>query len=299
MIFLIAANIILASTFTISKALLAYLSPFCIIAVRFIGASALSLSGFAFLQSEKRFQGFSGTSVLLLIKLIGSSVATYFFEIWALQYVTSIKVTLIYNACTFIFVFYSYIYFAEQMNTKKWIGFAIGMSSIIPLLLSQAQSTEEALTLFWRISWPEVALIAAMISNGYSWVCTRILVRDYQYPVSLINGINSLILGLMMGCIAILAEPLRIKGNLYSVIALLVLLCVAEVASNNGITYWFKRYSLTLISYVGLTLPFFTAILGYIFLGEYMTYDAFISIAITAVGLYIFYQEELKLGYII
>jgi len=55
----------------------------------------------------------------------------------------------------------------------------------------------------------------------------------------------------------------------------------------------------TFISFTGLTIPLFVAVYGYFFLGEVITVQLLISMVIVACGLYIFYQEELRQGYIV
>ena len=58
-----------------------------------------------------------------------------------------------------------------------------------------------------------------------------------------------------------------------------------------------KKYTATLLSFAGFTAPLFAAVLGWLFLDETMTWDFFASALLVVVGLYIFYQEELKQGY--
>jgi drug/metabolite transporter (DMT)-like permease len=60
--------------------------------------------------------------------------------------------------------------------------------------------------------------------------------------------------------------------------------------------YLLRRFSATFMSFAGLTTPLFTALFGWIFLGEVASPAFYLSFSILSVGLLLFYQEELKVA---
>ena len=78
----------------------------------------------------------------------------------------------------------------------------------------------------------------------------------------------------------------------------LALIIVSNFICYNLYGYLLKRYSATFISFAGFVTPLFTALFGWYYLGETITASFYISAAIVFVGLFMFYQEELKeIGY--
>jgi drug/metabolite transporter (DMT)-like permease len=64
-------------------------------------------------------------------------------------------------------------------------------------------------------------------------------------------------------------------------------------------TYLFRHYTVTFLSFAGFTTPLFAALFGKIFLGESVGLHFFFSLAVVSLGLWLFYGEEIKQGYII
>lgn len=299
MIVLLIANIFLAGTFILSKLLLTYIPPLQLAGMRCVGAGILSLFLATFYKRESRARIIISKKILFLLfnTLFFGIFITYFLEFWALQYVSTTKVTLLYNISPFIMVGYSYIFFAEGMTLKKWIGLLIGMAGIIPILISPSPAEETSLV--WRhISWQELALVVAMVCEGFSWVCSRKLIREYQYSVFMLNGITLLLGGFLLEIAGLCVEPMPSLHQPLSVFVLSASLIIVALISNNWLTSLFRTLSLSIISFSGLLLPIFTSILGYLFLGETITKDMILSFFIIAVGLYIFYNEEIKVNYI-
>ncbi|MCV5950917.1 DMT family transporter, partial [Escherichia coli] len=58
-----------------------------------------------------------------------------------------------------------------------------------------------------------------------------------------------------------------------------------------------KRYSATFMSFAGFTTPLFTALFGWLVLGEIVTWPFYVSFCIVLLGLVLFDQEELKQSY--
>ena len=57
-----------------------------------------------------------------------------------------------------------------------------------------------------------------------------------------------------------------------------------------------KRYTATFLSFAGFSIPLFTVLLQCIFFASGITLDFFISAFFASLGLFVFYQEELRHG---
>ena len=99
---------------------------------------------------------------------------------------------------------------------------------------------------------------------------------DYQYPPKLIPAMAVL---LTSGILDIVLGSSVLGYLLY--------------------TMMLKKYTATFLSFAGFIQPLCAAILGWFFLGEYVTYTFFLSAILVFSGLYLFYQEELKQGYVL
>jgi drug/metabolite transporter (DMT)-like permease len=76
------------------------------------------------------------------------------------------------------------------------------------------------------------------------------------------------------------------------------IIVIAQIIFQNFYAYLLRYYTATLLSFAGFTCPFFSALFGWLFLGESISVYFFFSMLLVIVGLVLFYQEELRLGYI-
>src|SRR5258708_6632075 len=171
MIFVIILYLLFASTFTLGKAALLYVSPFLFIGVRMMLAGTLLLGYYRFIAQQKITVQKKDYSLFARIILFHIFCA-YTLEYWALEHVTSAKACLLYNLSPFITALFSYFLYAERLTYRQVCGLIIGFLGFIPILI--AQSPEEQLS--WHIglfSCYEMALIASVISSAYGWMVMK------------------------------------------------------------------------------------------------------------------------------
>ncbi len=298
MFLVIVANALFAGTYTLGKLLLSFMQPIYLNAFRMTIAGILLLSyQYFFNRSKLYIYSKKGIYYLILIAFFNIFLS-YVLEFWALQYISSIKVTFLYNIAPLITPFFSYLFFSERMTFKKWIGLLIGFIGFIPVLINGENLHELKLT--GIISKYEIAVILGVIAYCYGWIFLRRLVRVFHYEPITINGWIMLIGGLMSFIAAFFLETLEPIADMPLFLLYFVLLVViGNLISNTLYTTLFKYYTVTFISFTGLTIPLFAAVYGYFFLEEVITMQLLISTIIVACGLYIFYQEELRQGYIV
>ena len=75
-----------------------------------------------------------------------------------------------------------------------------------------------------------------------------------------------------------------------------LMIVVANIAAYNLYGHLLHIYSPTLLSFFGFTTPLFTAVYGFIFLNEPISMAFIVSVGIVSLGLYLFYQDELRVA---
>ncbi len=125
MLLVLLLYFLFASTFTIGKAALFYISPVLLIAIRMIVGGLLLLGmHYFFRRSDWRFEWrdvgsfFNITLFLIFISFIS--------EFWALKYVTATKACLLYNMSPFITALLAYLILNEYLTMRQWLGLIIG-----------------------------------------------------------------------------------------------------------------------------------------------------------------------------
>ncbi|KIX85032.1 hypothetical protein J120_03725 [candidate division TM6 bacterium JCVI TM6SC1] len=290
---------IFASTFTLGKAALAYCPPLFLVTFRMIS------SGLTLLAIYYAIHGNIGRikrkDWLFFIKLsffqIYFSYVTY---TWALQYVSSIKAATIYLISPFFAAFFSYTRFKEKVTFYKLAGLILGAVGMIPTLLYET-SSEEALTQIGVLSTADIMMIISAASFVYGSILTRDLVKRTEYSPILINGISMTLGGLASGFTALLFENNYMLDFHFAPIlwGIITALSISNIASFVLNTYLLRQYTATFITFMGFLDPLFVSLYGMVFLGERISPSFFISIVIVGFGLYLFYNEELKQGYIV
>ncbi len=309
---------LLASTFTLGKAALAYTTPVLLIGIR-MTISGLLLLGYLYFFKRSKWK-FEKKHLGLFAQIVFFHVYfAYILEFWAMdEGVSSSKACLLFNLTPFVTALILYFLYAQRLNLKKFAGLIIGFLGFLPILMAETQ-TEQAVRAAGFISWPEIALLGAVVCCSYGWIVMGRFVNKEGYSAIMVNGV-----GMLVGGILALGSSLITEGApkivdtyvptdalavyfktiwgvqdpsqlaFWTYIALLTL--TANIIFYNFYGYLLKRYSPTFLSFAGFTAPLFAALFGWMLLGETVSIGFFASIAIVAFGLYLFYQEELKAG---
>lgn len=320
MIGILALYALCASTFTISKMALAFAAPFFYVGVRMSVAGILLLGWEYFKNSdplprydstnhsgradqaprssrvffgEKSIEG-AGTSIPLFIHgILFHIFFAYTLDLWSLQYMSSAESALIYNLAPFLSALFSYFVFHEKMTNAKWLGLFLGCISA-GLLISPACITQ------WTSALPYGALLGAVASSSWGWVIVRELVYEKKYSPFLVNGVCMLgggILSLILSACTESWHPIPVSNY-----GLFALLTGAIIISSNILFYNFygfllRTYTATFLAAAGFTCPLFAAYFG-TWCGEALPAGIFPATILVALGLMIFYREELRQGYI-
>lgn len=286
-----------ASTFTITKIALEFVSPFMLISIRLLLAGVVLL---AWCVSRKKIPRYTQQLPVQIVKLsLFLGYIPFVCEFWAMQFVTSAKGCLLYNLAPFITALLSFFILNERLSMYQWTGIIIGFLGFIPILL---QSPAEGM---WQlISLPELALICAVITSSYAWILVQ-TAQNNGYSSYYLNGVGMFGGGVIAFIHTLLLEglsgihyPSIIQGWKAAVSpttiflgATLLLTCISTACF---ILYsaLLNRYSATFMSFSAFTTPFFAALYGYLLLGEQLGWSFGITMAVVFMGLYLYCTNE-------
>jgi len=287
-----------AASFTIAKAALAYAQPIFFVGIRMFIAGVMLLGYYVFQRGSflipRKDWGRFALIILVHIYL------AFVLDLVALNYMTSFKGAFIYNLSPFVAALFSYFYFDERMTYKKWLGLGIGFLGFVPEFVAPAPSEYVAGGIGF-ISWPELMMIGSVVSAVIGWTVVRSLVKD-DYSPFFINGIG-MVGG---GVLALVTSPLLETWDVTLVTdwkafiyLLLLIIFFANIIFYNLYGFLLKTYTATFLSFAGFLTPLFAALFGWFFLHESIAWHFFFSVIVVAIGLTIFYFEELRQGYIV
>ncbi|MFV0340924.1 MAG: DMT family transporter [Parachlamydiaceae bacterium] len=297
MFLVILVYALFASVFTTAKTALSYSSPFFLVGSR-MAAAGLILLGYQYLFHRKEFRLAKADFKIILMMALFTIYLTNVFEFWGLKYLTSFKTCLIYSLSPFLSALISYFSLNERLTPKKWLGLGIGFLGVMPILLNQTSSEEQAGQLF-LFSWAELAVVMAAVCSVYGWILLKKTVGERGYSPVMANGLSMLIGGafaLIHSAAVETWNPVPVTEFKPFLICTAVLILVSNLICYNLYGYLLRRFSATFMSFAGLTTPLFTALFGWFFLGEVASSAFYLSFSILSVGLLLFYQEELKVA---
>jgi len=308
MILIFIMYLLFASTFTLGKAALAYVPPFLFIGMRMILGGSLLLIYYRFVKKQRLLISACDYSLFLRI-IIFHIFCAYTLEFWALEYVTSAKACLLYNLSPFITAIFSYFLFAEKLSSRQIVGLVIGFLGFIPILVAQTPLEKIGLHIGF-LSIYEIALILSVTASAYGWMMVKNLIHR-NYNLIMINGIGmtgggilALLLSLVMeGALGIreatttvpyLVDLVGVTGERLIMLSgyCLSLVIIANIIGYNLYGYLLSRYSATFLSFAGFMTPLFAALLGWLFLGEQITWHFFATISMVILGLYLFQDKQ-------
>jgi drug/metabolite transporter (DMT)-like permease len=319
MLLVLLVYFLLSSTFVIGKAALTYAQPIFLIAVR-MGLAGILLLAYLYFFDKKQLK-FKKEDLGLFAQIALFHIyLSFVLEFVAYTYVSASKAAFMFNLSPFVTALFAYIFFNERMTGRQWIGMLLGFAGTLPMLMGPGQAAEQASMHIGFLSLPELCLLGSVVAAAYGWIVMTKLVVNKHYSPIFVNGIGMLCGGFaaLLTSFALEKKPLlkcvsesmnlnALKQTLNTTLFcctlsdflifmgyVLLLILVANIIFYNSYGFLLKKYTPTFLSLVGLLCPLFTAFLGWIFLGEKVTWIFFVSLAVVLLGAYIFYQDELR-----
>lgn len=284
---------ILAASFTIGRMLLDYVPPFFLIGIRMIVAGLLLLIMQYCINRTLSIKR-QDIPLFLCISVVHIFIP-YITEFFALQTIAPSCAALIFNLSPCFTAFFSYVFFHEIMTAKKWLGFIIAMSGVWYMIHSLSINF-----CMFQFNWNILYLLISVIFGAFGWILVRILLQRGYLPLH-VNGFAMMIGGILsLGCSMVLEPTVQLPwGHIQTFILLLMaIILISNIIFYNLYSYLLRYYSATLLSFIGFVTPLYTALYDWMFLGISVDSSFYIAVIIVAYGIYLFYQEELRQGYI-
>jgi drug/metabolite transporter (DMT)-like permease len=224
------------------------------------------------------------------------------FEFWALQYLPAAKTSFIYSLSPFAAAILSYFLFQERMTPKKLLGMAIGLVGFAIMIVHHSPGETGDLSVGY-LSAAEGAVIIAAIASSAGWILLRRTIRYRKIAILIeVLGLSMVIGGafcLFQSFLVELWNPIPVFDYSYFIVTLLLATLCSNWVAYPLYTELLKTYTATFLSFAGFIEPLCAALYGWIFLNEVVTiYFVYASILVF-IGLYLFYMEELRQGYIV
>jgi drug/metabolite transporter (DMT)-like permease len=286
--------------FPLAKITLEHTTPLFLTGVRMLGAGAILLFYLA-IRQRSAFQMTGRQFFSLAAYGLFSMYLTNAFEFWSVQHLSAAKTCFLYSLSPFFSAWFSYLYFGERMNARKWAGMTIGFVGIIPVLMVQTGS-ESLLGSFLCFSWPELAMMGAALCSVYGWVLLRLLVKDSMVSPSMANGAGMFVGGLFALIHSWIADPwnpIPVKeGHLFPFVqCTLIMTCISNIICYNIYGWMLRKFTATFLSFMGLLSPIFASLMSWLLLGEPFEPTILKSTLIVGIGLWLVYSAEIKQGY--
>ncbi len=223
-------------------------------------------------------------------------------EFWALQFLDSLKVNLLFSLTPFISAFLSFVLLGKTLSRQKWLGLLIGMVGMFAITATQNRS-EINFKHLATFSVPELVLMVGIISSCYAWFVIRKLLH-LGYSLTFINGVTFFAGGLM----SLIHHFVRysscglspIENRLEFLFWVLLLILISNILGYYLYGKLLHKYSNTFLSFSGFLCPMFGALYSQIFAKlmptkfavEPITTLYLIGFALILTGLMIFYHQE-------
>lgn len=289
MILIILLYALLALTFPLGQLAVAAADPSVVIAVRMIIAGVLLLGSYwicckkPVIHARDRFLFFKVALFHIYLAFVP--------EFWSLQFLSPLKVNLMFSATPFINAFFEYILHNRRFAWQQYVGIIIGVAgALLPLLATATQHCVPRICLIPYL--PEAALMVAVVSSSYAWFVVRELMNR-GYALVHINGSAMLMGGLLSAATA----PFIHLGLYVTHVPQLVLTVAALIIISNGIAYQLhgtllKYYSPTFLGFCGFLCPLFGAFYARVFFNEPLTWHIFAALLLIGIGLWLFTKGD-------
>lgn len=287
--------VLFASLFTLQKVTINHCEPFFLVGSRMLFAG-LVLLGYIAIRHKPAIKikaAHIGGVILLALSQI---YLTNILEIWAIKNMASYKVCLFYSLSPFVSALVAFFLLKEKMSQKKMLGMLIGFLGLMPIIFAQTQD-EVGVGTFLAFTLAELAMLGAVFCSVCGWIMLKKVMDDYEYSPLLANGLSMTIGGLFALAHSYLAgeqwSPIPVTNIQPFIIYTLIMCLISNLVCYNLYGALLKRFTSTFMSFAGLVTPVFTSLFGFIWLHEVITWHFFVSMALFALGLVIFYREEM------
>ncbi|MGC2310764.1 MAG: DMT family transporter [Candidatus Babeliaceae bacterium] len=286
---------IFASAISTNKAILEFISPAFFVTLRMLGAGLILLIYNGFRSPRMRHDYIRPDLMRLIFIASCTTFLPSLLKAYGLQNLTSSKQSFLGSLDPLVTAVLAFFLHNERFSLRKIFGIFLGVCGVA-ILLFYTSPAEEALRVFYIFSYPELAVLAAVGVARFGWMEAQKLLKVERYTPSELNGLL-MVIGGIYSLVVTLFSAFSSDHLCLPITTKFIGLLAYTIIIGNVVAYTFyaqtlKKYSVTFVSLSGLSVPLFVHIFGWLFLGEALSGIFFIALAITLLGLYIFYQDK-------
>lgn len=287
-----------ASALSVNKVILFSLSTWFFVGIRRLVAGIILFTYITITSKSERLKLRyirDDIAIILYISILTMFIPSIL-KAYSFQNLVSSKAALLGSLDPFVTAIYAYCLWGEKINKTQLLGMLVALGGVL-VLMTSSSPTEFAQGEWGIFSLPEIAMIASLIINRYGWILARDLLKAERYSSSefnslimIVSGVYALIASYLLGICDFCTIPLTSKF-----IALFAYsIFFGEIAGYTIYGNLLKKYNLTLLSLLGLSIPLFVQFFGPFLLNEPLSPIFFIAFGLVSCGMYIFYYDSKK-----
>jgi drug/metabolite transporter (DMT)-like permease len=215
---------------------------------------------------------------------------------WAVQYIDPVKACFMLVLSPFVTAILLFFGYKERLTSRKMLGLFIGCAAIIPIILESDHGV------FKEVSWYHSVIgyctyFFAVATFAYGWILKKQFLNTSKVPVLLATG-SALFMG---GSITLLFAGvfqqyqimhMALSDDFWMIMGAFI--CTTSF-SYFLYGYLLKKFSPTFLSFAGFLEPVFGLLYGMLLFNHPITVVSLLSLLVLGCGLFLFYQEELRL----
>lgn len=216
---------------------------------------------------------------------------------WAVQYIDPVKGCFLFVMAPFITALMLFFGYGEKLSVRKIVGLKVGLAAVVPIVLASNHGIFKVIPPHLE-ALGYIVFLLAVTGFSYGWILKKQLLAVVHVPTTLLTG-GALFCG---GLTTLLVGFIAHGSSLWHVPTsndfwIMILLFVAGTAfCYNLYGLLLKRYSPTFLSFAGFLEPAFGLLFGVFLFGQAVSPFSLFALVILGLGLFLFYQEELRIG---
>lgn len=288
--YVIALQALYGTTLTASKILVSFAAPVLIIAIRMITSGSLLLT-YQALNKHKILKIERHLWTAILQFALFNIYLPYVLRYWSLQYLNVSKTALFFYLTPLVSYILSCLIGIQASCKRRWLGIIISFIGLLPTLLTHSASENIGGSLGF-ISLPELAMLAAITAQSYSWIIMQKIAKSNTNTTT-INGLSMLIGGILALITSLILNNNFTINHPWEFISWLAfVIIVTNFIFYNAQAKLLKYFSATIIALTGLCAPLVATLTSAIILQEPIAWQFWFSSITLGLGVYIFYKTE-------
>ena len=293
---LLIMYVIMAGVFTFGKQALLHSSPFFFTAIRYIPSGLIFVAA-AYFSNKKEFV-LKRNPLPLFVGIAFLYFIMDAFRCVSLQHIPSSHAALISALSPFVAALIACWFFKEKFLFKKTFALCLGFFGVLPLIIGNISHADVMCSL-WHLLGGYAAMFISVLSAVVATFIFKKLILHYS--ISLILGVTLFFGGIMSFIVSLVSEnwnPIPMTNIALIAPYLLFIFISHNLIAQPLYGHLVKKYPVTLITFSTLVTPLTSALLGYFLYGQVIGYIFIFSLITLMVAFFLFYQEEVKEGFI-